>query len=214
MTKPDIVEKPRSALATTLIFVLAPLAVLFSVAFAAGMIVAGLEKQGVPSLAYFAILALAVTVGVAAVWLMWRNRPAFQLPTSPRMRKSRIILYVCLALGVAIGAALVIAEGPRSADLTGLLSSSTPISPVAVGVLLAGFLASMVLSIRWHMLLDEHEMAAYNIGAVVGLYVYFTLSVLWWLLARGGLAPAPDGYAIFWAVMLAWIIGWLFKRYR
>lgn len=214
MTEPDTADAPRSAAVRTAIVVLGPLVILFMIAFIAGMIVAGSEHEGPHSLAYYGVLLVAAVIALAAVWVVWRNLAAFRLPASPRMRMSRIMLYICLALGLVIGIALGIAEGPEPAGAMALLSSTTPISPVAAAVLAAGFLLTTAISIRWHVLLDEHEMAAYNFGAVVGVYVYMVLSVCWWVLARGGLVAEVNGYAIFWAVMLAWMIGWAFKRYR
>ena len=81
-------------------------------------------------------------------------------------------------------------------------------------VLFAGIIVSLVLSVRWHRLLDEHERAAYDFGAVAAIYVYFTLSLMWWVLWRAALAPAPDGVAIFAIVTAVWLLGWLIRRFR
>lgn len=111
MTEPDTADAPRSAAVRTAIVVLGPLVILFMIAFIAGMIVAGSEHEGPHSLAYYGVLLVAAVIALAAVWVVWRNLAAFRLPVSPRMRKSRMMLYICLALGLVIGIALGIAEG-------------------------------------------------------------------------------------------------------
>lgn len=187
---------------------------LFAVAVMAGMISAASEHEGPHSARFYAIFAAVAAVAAGAIWVAFRNRKVFALPASPRMRKSRILLYGCLVVGIVTGMGLAIAEGPEAADMGTLLSTSSPISPTAALVLFAALVVSMVLSLRWHMMLDEHERAAYDFGAVAALYVYFWISMSWWLLARGELVPAPDGYIIFWLVMIVWAVGWMIRRYR
>lgn len=53
-----------------------------------------------------------------------------------------------------------------------------------------------------------------RLRGVVALYLYFALTALWWLLWRAALPPAPDGLAILIAVTTAWILAWLFRRFR
>ena len=214
MTAPDNGKAPRSVFSSAVVLAIAATVALFMMAFIAGMIAAGMEQDGPHSAAYYAILGVAALIVLGAIWTIWRNIAAFSLPTSPRMRKTRILLYACLAMGVVAGVGMAVVEGPDASDLGTLFSASAPISPSAAIFLVVTMLLATALSARWHMLLDEHERASYDFGAVVALYAYFVVSVCWWLLARGGLAPSPDGYLIFWLVTIVWVIGWAIRRYR
>jgi hypothetical protein len=214
MTNIDDVKQSRSTAASVVILVAASLVALFAFAFIAGMVMAGAEHEGPHSAAYYAILVGAVLVAAGAIYAIVRNLAAFRLPSSPRMRKSRILLYACLAIGLVAGIGLGVAEDPDSVDMGTLFSTTASISSTAALLLVGSFLLATALSARWHMLLDEHERLAYDFGAVAALYVYLTVSICWWLLARGGLAPAPDGYVIFWLTMIVWAIGWVIRRYR
>jgi hypothetical protein len=213
-TVPDPATRPRSAFASTTIIVIASIVLLFMLAFIAGMIAAGMEQEGPHSAYYYVILGIAALMVLGTVWTIWRNLRSFSLPTSPRMRKTRILLYACIAVGVVAGAGVVIVDGPDASGLDTLFSATAPISAPAAIALVLTMLVATALSARWHMLLDEHERASYDFGAVIALYAYFIVSICWWLLARGGLAPAPDGYLIFWLVTILWVIGWAIRRYR
>lgn len=212
MTGTDPIKQPRSTAVSVALLAIASLVALFAFAFIAGMLAAGAEHDGPHSAAYYAILVGAVFVAGGAIWVIVRNLAAFRLPASPRMRKSRILLYACLAVGLVAGVGMALAEGPEAANLGTLFSATAPISANAAILLVVTMLIATALSARWHMLLDEHERLAYDFGAVAAIYAYIIVSVCWWLLARGGLAPAPDGYLIFWLVMIVWIIGWVIRR--
>jgi hypothetical protein len=85
---------------------------------------------------------------------------------------------------------------------------------LAAILLVAGLAGALLISVRWHALLDEHERAAYDFGAVAAIYVYFALSAGWWLLWRAALIGEPSGMAIFFIVMTVWMLGWLVRRFR
>ncbi len=214
MTRLERDEPPTSGLVRILIVVAASLVVIFALGVAAGMISAAASQGGSHSATFYLILVAVVAVAAGAIWLIFRNRAIVDLPASPRMRKSRIILYASGVVGLVAGMAMVLFEGSDTAGWRTLFASDEPISPAATLVLLAALIGGFGLSIRWHMLLDEHERAAYDFGAVVSIYLYFLLSAGWWLLARGGFAAVPNGYVIFWVVMVTWLIGWVVRRYR
>jgi hypothetical protein len=214
MTRLERDERPMSGFVRILIVVAASLVAIFALGVVAGMIGAAASEGGSPGATFYLTLAAIMTVAAGAIWLIFRNRAIANLPTSPRMRKSRSILFACGALGFVTGIAFTIFDGGDAMGWQSLFSSDAPLSPAATLVLLAALIAGFGLSIRWHMLLDEHERAAYDFGAVVSIYLYFLLSAGWWLLARGGFAPAPNGYVIFWVVMVTWLIGWVVRRYR
>lgn len=213
MTAPDPSQASEPTLKDTTVLIMACVAALLLIPFVAGMVAAGLDNEGPHSIAYYAFLAVGVLILAGLLWLIWKRRPALRLPASPRMRAARIMLYACLALSAIVGMGLSFAEGPMAPDLSTLTSAIAPLSPTSAVVLTLGLLLTTALSIRWHTLLDEHERLAYDFGAVAALYTYFIVSICWWLLARGGLAPPIDGFAIFWLVMLIWMIAWLVRRY-
>ena len=214
MTSPERDERPISGAVRLLVIAAAALVAIFAIGVVAGMIGAAMNHGGAHGASFYLILLAAVALAAGAIWLIVRNRAVMDLPTSPRMRKSRLLLYACGAIGIAGGMAFALVGGGGEMGVWALFSANEPISPMAALILLAILIVATVLSIRWHMLLDEHERAAYDFGAVVSIYIYFVLSTGWWLLARGGFAPAPDGYLIFWVVMITWLIGWVVRRYR
>lgn len=211
-------DKDRSGQARSVFnglwIVLGPILALGAVAFAMGMIAGAREAGGSHSAAFYLVLALAVLVLAAAVWLTLRILPAYKLPRSPRMRQGRLILYASALIGVVIGAASILFQGDDPRGMLRIVTGAAPIPQALAWLLVAGMIVSLVLSVRWHRLLDEHERAAYDFGAVAAIYVYFTLSVIWWLLWRAEIAPAVNGVAIFAITTLTWIFGWLVRRYR
>lgn len=130
------------------------------------------------------------------------------------MRQARLLPYLAGLLGALPGAVMVVLQGGEPLPAREIMRGEAPLpAPIAV-VLAAGAVLSLMLSVPWHSLIDEHERAAYDFGAVVALYLYFALTALWWLLWRAALPPAPDGLAILIAVTTAWILAWLFRRFR
>lgn len=214
MTSPERDERPMSGAVRLLVIVASALVAIFAIGVIAGMIGAAMNDGGAPSAIFYPILLAAIALAAGAIWLIVRNRAVMDLPASPRMRKSRMLLYSCGVIGIAGGMAFALVGGGGEMGIWALFSANEPISPTATLILLSVLILATALSIRWHMLLDEHERAAYDFGAVVSIYIYFVLSIGWWLLARGGFAPAPDGHLIFWVVMITWLIGWLIRRYR
>jgi len=159
------------------------------------------------------LVALLLVAG--AIWLVRSTRTAFSLPRSPKMRRSRLALYIAFggafALGIGVG---ITGSINKDVDNMGLLFSSAPITPTLALVAIAGWFVAMALSAYWHVTLDEIERAEYEFGGNIGMYAYVTIAPTWWLLGRGGLAPEPDGLVIFWLVCIAWAAGWAWRRYR
>lgn len=194
-------------------FILAPLLALGMVAMAAGIVV-GATQAGKFGTGFFIALGLAALALAGAAWLIRRILPAYALPRSPRMRQARLLLYLAGLLGALLGAVMIVLQGGEPLSTRQIMRGEAPLpAPIAI-VLAAATVLSLVLSVRWHSLLDEHERAAYDFGAVVALYVYFGLTALWWLLWRAALVPAPDGLAILIAVTTAWMLAWLVRRFR
>lgn len=180
-----------------------------ALAFLAGLGVAAIENGGLSNKGLIMGL-VAISVAGFAVWLGYRHRNAATLPPSPRMREAGLIIYLSGALGIAAGVALIWWMGPTV--IFDIFLASGPIPFEAALTLLAVFIIAIVLSVRWWVLVDEHERAAHDFGAVVAFYVYLTISGTWWLLARGGLTPEPHGVLIFMLTYAAWLAGWLWRR--
>lgn len=195
-----------------LAFILACLLGLAIIAFTAGF-VAGMTEDGAVSWADIMAVGVGIFLLAGVAWLLKRTLPDVALPSSPRMRSTRLILYVTIGLSVLLGIALAMLSDATGADVASVFADGSPLpQPVAI-FLLAGLVVVTLLSIRWHMLLDEHERAAYDFGGIAALYAYFMLSAGWWLLWRGGMVIPPDGYAIFWTTMVVWALGWLARRF-
>ena len=194
-------------------YILAPLLAIGLLAMGAGIVV-GAFDAGKFGTGFFIAMGLAALVLIGAVWLIRSILPAYALPRSPRMRQGRMLLYVAGLLGAILGALMVAAQGGEPTAPLAILRGEAPLPQAVALLLVAGVVISLVISVRWHRLLDEHERAAYDFGAVIALYAYFAISTLWWLLWRAALLPAPDGVAIFALVTAVWMIGWLVRRFR
>ncbi|MEE4450365.1 hypothetical protein [Novosphingobium resinovorum] len=164
-------------------------------------------------------LGLAALALVGGGWLMLSVRSRMTMPRSPRVRRSRMALYLSLGVSVIVGVIAGV-SGQLSGDLhdggayLDALVNTAPISRVFAVALLAGWLVAMAVSVYWHMTLDEIERAEYEFGAVLALYGYVTITPVWWIAWRGGMLPEPDHALIFVAVCIVWCIGWGWRRWR
>ncbi|ANU08027.1 hypothetical protein [Paraurantiacibacter namhicola] len=205
-------DSPQREVLHVIGFIGACLLGLVVIAFTAGF-VAGMTQDSSISLTDMIALGIAFVLLAGVAWVLKRTFPVAALPASPRMRSNRLMLYVSIIVGVLLGIALVAVQEESGASPELIVTSGSPIPQSVAIILIAGMLLATVLSIRWHMLLDEHERAAYDFGGIAALYTYFTLSGAWWLAWRGGMVIAPDGYAIFWTTLVVWMLGWLAKRF-
>lgn len=182
-----------------------------SIAFLAGLGVAAVENGGLSNQG-LALGLCAILAASFAAWLGYRHRGAAALPLSPRMREAGLILYLSGTLGIAVAIALIWWMGPTV--IIDVFLSEEAVPAAATMVLAAAFVAGMALSVRWLVLLDEHERAAHDFGTVAAFYTYLTVSGVWWLLARGGMVAPPDGVLIFWLSLVVWLAGWTWRRLR
>ena len=190
------------------------LVAVFAVGMTAGIGTVALRRGTMSSPTTIALLAGAILFAALAAYVAWRTTRAMTAaagaPTT-RERRNRVVLVVCGALGGIIGMVLSLAgTTPMGAF------SNEPIAPwlaaalaFPIGVLLP------LLCIYWHRsVADEQEAAAYNKGALIGLYFYLIGAPTWWLLWRGGLAPAPDGILIYFVTISVTGVIWLWAKYR
>lgn len=211
--------KPMSALGAFLRLAGGFLIAVFAAGVASGVVMTARE-HGEFGLGAAIGVALAAALLVGGIWLMLSVRRRFSMPRSPRVRRSRIALYVALGVSMVVGAATGIA-GHMSNDLHGepmdvfgSLLSSAPIGTAFALAALAGWIAAIAVSVYWHLTLDEIERAEYEFGATLALYAYVSIAPAWWIAWRGGMLPEPSGVAIFLIVCTVWCIGWGWRRYR
>lgn len=187
---------------------------LFALGFMVGFLQAILP-DGIHGLKSVAVLGLGIGLGLGLLALAWRmlkkgiGRP--QIAKTPKMREYQIVLIALCLVGAIVGVLLQI---DVHSSMGNGLGYNMPISrPLAIGLLAIQPLLAF-LYWRWHRSADELEQAAYTFGALMSVYAYFFASTVWWIGWRGGLCSEPDGYAIFWLVMVVWTFGWLWRRYR
>lgn len=159
---------------------------------------------------------LAVVTVALGYWIIRRAllNARLTLPRSPRMRRSRIALYLSLAASVGFGIVVGVMGGlSDEIEPTEILFSSQPLAPTLAIWGIVGLLAAIGFSAYWHSTIDEMERRDYDFGTACGLYTYVSVAPAWWLAWRGGLTGEPDDVAIFWIVCVTWSIGWLWRRY-
>ncbi|WP_144094839.1 hypothetical protein [Croceicoccus sediminis] len=199
----------HSPVAKTILATLASLGGLFCIGIVTGITTAGLEK-GSLSIRAGLIGTACLVIGVLLFWQAFRMiRGIFAEPVGKSTRRARMLTVVSLALGVAIGIMLSVGESGRSP-----LVSGDDISPtVAVILAVCALVVVPVLTLVWFRALDEHEAAAYSIGALVALNCNIALTAAWWVLAKGGLATPVEAMPIFLMTMVVWSAVWIWKRY-
>jgi hypothetical protein len=150
------------------------------------------------------------------IWLLVRElrRPTGEEPLTPKERLNRNILLGCGALGAAMGIGMSFA-GDGSLTSGGGVFSNDPLPTwLAIVLVLIIGLVTPVLSIIWHRTVDEQEVDAYKMGALYAFYVYAIGAPLWWMSWRGGFAPEPNGFVIYFAAIFTALIVWTWKKYR
>jgi len=190
------------------------LLVVFSLGVLLGFSKASYDDGG-PTLKGIAIIAVLVPGLLFLAWrLMRRGAEGEWLPRTPRRRSNRIVLYATLAMGAVGGMLMQIGEEAAHPGAGRFMPYDAPLHPTAALAMLATLPVLAWLYYRWHQSADEHDLAAYNFGGMLSLYAFFFGSVGWWIAWRGGFVTEPDGYALFWAVIVVWSLGWLWKKYR
>ena len=188
--------------------------VLFAGAVALGAAVALVEGARSPIVG-IALLVAALAFAVAAGWRLVRIKPwtTDGEPLGPRTRKARQMLMLSVVLGAVLGALL--SAGTIGVGGPAAVFSDAPVPPLlAAGALAIWLIVVPPISWIWLRTVDEHEVAAYNLGGVVAAHLYLFALPAWWLAWRGGFVPQPQHGTLFAAVAIAWLLGWAWRRYR
>lgn len=176
------------------------------------------REQGALSGIDFLLMGAFVLIAAGFGWLAWTGMRGVlrgDEPIAPSDRKSRLLIWISAGLGFVMALVLLVSGSLGGVPLSeNPIFSNAPLSPLAMAIMLVGVVATLVISAMWHRTIDEHEAAAYNFGGIVSLYAYFTATVTWWLLWRGGYAPEPQAMSIFLGVTLVWLAGWVWQRQR
>lgn len=209
---PDADDTPRSGLVRAAKIGGAGILAMFFAGGAAGAVAAMVEDhqiytKGVAVVALFVVAAIA-----AAAWLFRLLRRA---PTAPReaagVTRARRMLVIAGAIGGVLG--LLFAMGGTGDP--GFPVSDAPISPlIALATLAIIGIAVPAVTLVWHRSVDEHEEQVYRFSALIAIYTYFWVSLMWWIAARGGFVPTPDAKAIFAIVFATWGLAWMWGKYR
>lgn len=217
MTGPDMamdddVRGPR-ILGKVAVLALTLTGALFACGIVAG-IIAGHAEDGGGAMSAKLIAILVGTALVALLCLVFSYRGLRAMmpgkTAAPRDRRYMLTMLVASALGIGIGIMMLMA----GTSLTMFGNEPIPASYAIILSLLIGVVMPIV-SIYWHLrVVDEQEAAAYNKGALFAMYAYWIGAPVWWLLWRGGLAPAPDGIAIYFVTIVTACVVWFWAKYR
>lgn len=173
-----------------------------------------LSARDIAMLAGAALFVLGCLYGGWRAFRSLRVADALAGPPTPREGRNRVVMAIAGLLGGAIALVLVLHQGEPAGNPLALLDG--PLSP-AVAILLALMVGVLTpaLSAYWHLrVIDEQGAAAYNKGALIAMYVFWIGAPVWWLLWKGGLAPAPDGFLIYAITAIVATVTWFWAKYR
>ena len=181
------------------------------------------EAQGSGAIGAAGVLTLcvcaAIIIGLA--YAIWRNISKMKASNEGLTRREKLnrnIVWGCGLAGGAIGLFLAFYDTSVGNSDTGSLPilADSPVSPV-IALMLAIFWGVIMPIIAWFWhkrAIDEQEASAYRDGGYYAAYAFMIGAPTWWMLWRGGLAPEPDGVAIFMLFASIWTAVWFWKKYR
>ena len=181
------------------------------------------EAQGSGAIGAAGVLTLcgfaAIIIGLA--YAIWRNISKMKASNEGLTRREKLnrnIVWGCGLVGGAIGLLLTFYDTSVGNLDTGpaLIFADSPMPPV-IALMLTIFWGVIMPIIAWFWhkrAIDEQEASAYRDGGYYAAYAFLIGAPTWWMLWRGGLAPEPDGVAIFMLFALSWTSVWFWKKYR
>jgi drug/metabolite transporter (DMT)-like permease len=132
-------------------------------------------------------------------------------PLTRQERLNRNLQIIAGLLGFVLALTIDLIGG--SAEDGALSSDPLPPTAAILLILVLGVLVPAI-SIYWHRIIDEQEADASKTGALFAFYFFGIGAPLWWLAWRGGFAPPPNGFTIYFATMTVMGVVWLWKKYR
>jgi hypothetical protein len=210
----DVQTREPSIFARSIKLIFGVLIAVFAVGVLVGFTKATLDGGEVHWKGIVIIAVLVPGLLFAAYRLIRSGGDGEWLPRTPRRRSNRIVLYASLAFGALAGVLMQLGEDKGHPAAGEFMSYDAPLNPTVALVLLTGLPLLGWLYYRWHQSADEHDLAAYNFGGMLSLYAYFFASIGWWIAWRGGFMPEPDGFSVFWLVIVVWSLGWMWKKFR
>ncbi len=163
------------------------------------------------------IISVFVLVIATLAYVIWRNLQSLKTSGEQLTRRERLNNRMVAAFAVAgglMGVVLAVSGdlGSQNPDIF----SSGPIAPgIAIALALVIGIIMPFGSWYWHMrVIDEQESQAYRSGALLAVYAFWIGAPVWWLLWRGGLAPQPDGIALYLMTIFIALIVWFYEKYR
>ena len=183
---------------------------IFVTGIIAGYIDAHQDAGGGP----YKVKAIAILSGFAAVALA----ALIQLVRDLRALTSGIkhlppreqVTVKFLTMGVAFG--LISGIGIVILDIG--VGSTVSLSP-AVAIIASLFLvtAGSWITWRWWLAIDEHEQAAYTLGANISAHFVMMAGIIWWMLNLGGIVPPPNVMLLIIAMSFVWTGVWLYRKF-
>ncbi len=190
------------------------LALMFTAGICAGILSAHQEHDGQINAKFMLIMAVPAAIAGLIVWQgwrVWRKWDESQSLLPRRERQAGRWFMISLIIGIVLGA--VYAFGEISVEVTNPDAPDGAIHPwVAAGMAFVMAVVVPWLAWKWHNAIDEHEEAAYRFAAMMAGYTYLTIYPAWWILNKGGIAPAVDHELIFSIVVIFWIVIWLWRK--
>jgi hypothetical protein len=160
------------------------------------------------------VLPVSLLIGGVALWGLMRLKPwrGKGTPISPTTRKTNTLAQLSGLVAVLGGVAVIFGAFSRD-DPLGFFSNSA-ISPGIAIFAITSWLLSMAIGCWWYFSADEHERKASDVGSLVALGLFMTVTPAWWVAARAGLLPQPDAMVLWCVAMGVTTIGWFWHRYR
>ena len=188
--------------------------ILFLAAYAAGFVVAHIERGHALSTKAGLILAGIAFVGLGCAWLLIRaiREPTGEEPLTRKERLNRNLLILSGAIGGLMAVAIIMTgEGHDHASVF----SSAPLPPATALAMVLGLgLLVPAVSIYWHRAaIDEQEADAYKTGALYAMYLYMVGAPVWWFAWRGGFAGEPNGVILYFLTVITLGAVWLWKKH-
>ena len=162
------------------------------------------RAQGDGPLGTGGILVMLVFVALIAslafsIWVNGRKIKSSGEPLTKKERLNRNILIGSISIGAVFGIFFVATGTLSTSSSTAVVFEGATLQPaLALFLAFVWGVAMPAFSWFWHKrVIDEQEASASRDGGYYAAYAFLVGTPTWWGLWRGGLAPGPNGGAIF-----------------